>query len=162
LLFLAVFGKIEVMFRTPIIVLLLCSTLLSSVKAHAAPPPAAFDVNRILQAIQQVETGGCKDPSNAVGDGGKAIGAFQIHRAYWQDAVEFDKSIGGVYADCKRVEYAQKIVRAYLTRYCKVWTDETVARIHNGGGSILKRQGTKAWAATTVYWNKVQRQLASL
>ena len=150
------------MFRTSIIVLLLCSTLLSSVKAQAAPPPAAFDVNRILQAIQQVETGGCKDPESAVGDGGRAIGAFQIHRAYWQDATEFDKSIGGVYADCKNTEYARKVVMAYMTRYCKVWTNESVARIHNGGGNILKRQGTKAWTATTVYWNKVQQQLASL
>jgi hypothetical protein len=119
----------------------------------ASPPPSSFDCERILNAIQQVETGGCKDPSNAVGDNGKAIGAFQIHHCYWKDATDFDKSIGGKYSDCKNEAYARKIVIAYLTRYCKNWDNETVARMHNGGprGHLNPN--------TIKYWNKIQKEL---
>lgn len=119
----------------------------------AVPPPADFDTGRILKAIRIVETGGHPDPANAVGDKGKAIGPYQIHRAYWQDAVEYDPSIGGVYADCKDERYARKIVIAYLSRYCKNWNNETVARIHNGG----PKGHTKT--ATVKYWNKVKNNL---
>lgn len=121
--------------------------------AAAVPPPSAYDTDRILDAIRQTETGGEADPANAVGDGGKAIGPFQIHKAYWQDAVEHDPSIGGVYSDCKDEAYARRIVLAYLSRYCKVWTDENVARIHNGGPSGGKRQ------STVKYWRKVEKNL---
>lgn len=121
--------------------------------AAAVPPPSTYDTDRILDAIRQTETGGEADPANAVGDGGKAIGPFQIHKAYWQDAVEHDPSIGGVYSDCKDEAYARRIVLAYLSRYCKVWTDENVARIHNGGPSGGKRQ------STVKYWRKVEKNL---
>lgn len=36
------------------------------------------DLDRLVQAICQVETGGEADPANAVGDNGKAIGPYQI------------------------------------------------------------------------------------
>ena len=121
--------------------------------AAAVPPPSDYRVDRVLNAIRQVETGGCKDPTNAVGDGGQAIGPFQIHQSYWQDAIDFDPSIGGVYADCKNEAYARKIVTAYLSRYCKVWTDENVSRIHNGGPAGGKRK------ATLKYWSKVKSHL---
>ncbi|MGA0867058.1 MAG: hypothetical protein ACO3QV_07060 [Candidatus Nanopelagicaceae bacterium] len=119
----------------------------------AVPPPADFDTGRLLNAIRTVETGGHPDPANAVGDKGKAIGPYQIHRAYWQDAVEYDPSIGGTYADCKDHRYARRIVIAYLSRYCKKWDYETPARIHNGG----PKGHTKT--ATVKYWNKVKNNL---
>lgn len=119
----------------------------------AVPPPANHNTDRILNAIRKVETGGEKDPANAVGDGGKAIGPFQIHHSYWKDAVDFDPSIGGKYSDCKNDEYARKIVIAYLTRYAPNWDDETVARIHNGGPKGHKR------ATTLDYWAKVRKFL---
>lgn len=127
--------------------------LLSVAAAVAVPPPAGYDVDRILDAIRQVETGGEADPANAVGDGGRAIGPFQIHRAYWQDAVAHDPSIGGVYQDCRDEEYARRVVCAYLARYCRSWSDETVARIHNGGPAGPRRK------ATVQYWHKVQAVL---
>ena len=138
--------------RNITIITLIVIGLLATLAA-AVPPPSDYNTDRILDAIRQVETGGCKNPSEAVGDGGKAIGPFQIHKAYWQDAVEHDPSIGGVYADCKNEAYARRIVIAYLSRYCKVWTDENVARIHNGGPSGHKRKGT------VKYWNKVDNFL---
>jgi hypothetical protein len=119
----------------------------------AVPPPPDHDTDRILDAIRQVETGGEKDPANAVGDGGKAIGPFQIHHAYWKDAVEFDPSIGGKYSDCKDEAYARRIVVAYLTRYAPNWSDETIARTHNGGPKGHKRPTTLS------YWSKVRKIL---
>lgn len=108
--------------------------------------------DRLLDAIRQVESGG----RDLVGDGGKAIGPYQIHRAYWQDAVESDKTLGGTYTDCHSEAYARRVVRAYLTRYGKGRTDEQMARIHNGGCGILKRVGSAAWVRTTRYWNRVK------
>lgn len=138
--------------RNITIITLIVIGLLATLAA-AVPPPSDYDTDRILNAIRQVETGGCKNPSEAVGDGGKAIGPFQIHQSYWADAVEHDPSIGGVYADCKNEAYARRVVIAYLSRYCKSWTDENVARIHNGGPSGGKRK------ATVKYWRKVDNFL---
>lgn len=104
-----------------------------------------------------VESGG--DPT-AVGDGGKAIGAFQIHIGYWKDAVAFDKTLGGTYHDCFNPDYARRVVKAYLARYAPAGASmETMARIHNGGCGIMKKKGTKAWHNTTAYWNKVRKRL---
>lgn len=113
--------------------------------------PCAGQSAKLLAAIRQVESGG---NDQAVGDNGKAIGPYQIHRVYWQDAVEFDKKIGGSYGDCYDPEYAEKIVRAYMRRYApKDASDETYARIHNGGprGASVK--------ATKPYWAKVRRAM---
>src|SRR6476620_1477194 len=51
---------------------------------QAEKMPAHYD--RLLCAIQQVETGGEKDPASAVGDHGKARGWMQIHGDYYADA----------------------------------------------------------------------------
>ena len=111
--------------------------------------------DRLLDAIRQVESGG----RDIIGDGGKAIGPYQIHREYWADAVAADKTIGGTYSDCHREAYARRVVRAYLSRYGKGKNDEAMARIHNGGCGIMRRIGTEAWNRTTRYWLKVQRAM---
>lgn len=104
-----------------------------------------------MEAIRQVETRG--NP-NAVGDNGKAIGSYQIWRTYWQDAVEHDKSIGGSYEDCKKDEYAKRIIVAYWDRYApKNATDEQLARIHNGGPK------GHTHAATLKYWKKIVKAM---
>ena len=121
--------------------------------AVAVPPPANFDFDNILDAVQKVETGGSKDPANAVGDGGKAIGPLQIHYSYWKDAVDFDPSIGGKYSDCKNEAYARKIVIAYWTRYAPNWSFETLSRVHNGGPKGWKKP------STLDYWRKVRENL---
>lgn len=112
-------------------------------------PPAKVD--SLLVAIATVESG---NDSRAVGDGGKAIGAYQIHKVYWQDAVDFDKTLGGSYQDCYDPDYARRVVLAYLKRYAPAGaTAETLARIHNGGPrGYLKK-------ATLKYWTKVQKEL---
>lgn len=125
----------------------------AATSAVAVPPPKGHDTDKILDAIRVTETGGEKDPANAVGDGGKAIGPFQIHYSYWKDAVEFDTSIGGKYSDCKDEAYARKIIVAYWTRYAPNWSFETLARTHNGGPKGHKK------SSTLDYWSKVRKNL---
>jgi hypothetical protein len=154
----------------------LIATLFITTAAHGnicifENPPSAnkvsarinSNVDLILPALAKVES---SNNPKAVGDGGKAIGIYQIHWAYWKDATDHDKSIGGSYRDCFDPVYAEKIVRAYLARYApKNATLEQLARIHNGGGMILKKQHStkendkKAWKNTTAYWNKVKKEL---
>ena len=69
---------------------LLLSLVLAFEKPQQQVSPA------LLAAIRQVESHG---NDKAVGDGGKAIGPYQVWRGYWQDAVEFDKTLGGSYQD---------------------------------------------------------------
>ena len=111
----------------------------------------------LLRAIRVIECGNVESPPD--GDRGNAIGHYQIWRAYWIDATEFDKSIGGRYEDCRDRDYAEKIVDAYMRRYCPdAWSHETldpekVARIHNGGPKGHKKK------ATEKYWQKVSSAL---
>jgi hypothetical protein len=116
----------------------------------AVPPPAGTDVRRILDTIQAVETGGERDPDAAIGDGGKALGAYQIWSVYWVDACEYDPTLRarGYQAVTDR-EYAERVVIAYLSRYARDWSIDTIARIHNGGpaGATKRRKATDGYAA---------------
>jgi predicted chitinase len=101
-------------------------------------------------AIGKVET---ENNDNAIGDGGKSIGRYQIQYNYW-----LDSKIGyGTYKDCKKKEYAEKVMTKYWERYCpKALQDkdfERLSRTHNGGpnGANIK--------ATEKYWQKVKNIL---
>lgn len=129
------------------VMIFVVSLILTAVPAFAGQ----VTMEKFLDAICKVESRG---DVNAVGDDGKAIGPFQIWRSYWQDAVEFDKSIGGRYEDCKDPAYARRIVQAYMARYAPRGASwETMARIHNGGPRGHRK------AATAKYWVKVQAAL---
>jgi hypothetical protein len=120
--------------------------ILSSLLAIA--PPAGTDTRSILDAIRTVETGGERDPDNAIGDGGDALGAYQIHRSYWLDATEKDPALRSLgYESVKDRAIAERIVIAYLTRYAPNWKLDTVSRIHNGGPRGHTKNSTKAYAA---------------
>lgn len=120
--------------------------------ALPAPPapaePNAFD--QVIGAIMQVESGGDR---YAVGDGGLAIGPYQIHRAYWVDARRL-LGVDWPYDDARDPAKAIRAVRVYTRHYAayyrRPWTPETIARIHNGG--------PRGWQkpATLPYWRKVE------
>ena len=77
--------------------------------APAPPHEAVWSIDSILDAIRSTETGGLEDGgSAATGDGGCAIGPFQIHRAYFLDA-----GVPGQYSDCRDGETARRVVLAY-------------------------------------------------
>ena len=46
--------------------------------------------DKFLDAVAMVESSG---RTNAVGDGGKALGMFQLHRAAWEDAAKIDPTL---------------------------------------------------------------------
>lgn len=135
------------------IALLLILSLLVGVPAFAAEQQV------ILDAIRQVETGGVENPP--LGDDGKALGPFQIHRLYWQDAVDYDPRLGPeagyCYEDCADRFYAQLVVKAYMKRWVpEDWSRanaEVIARTHNGGPLGRSKE------ATDKYWAKVKREL---
>lgn len=112
----------------------------------------ADPVDKFLAALSKVES---NDNDQAVGDGGRALGRYQIHRAYWQDS-----GVPGSYEQVTNPEYARSVVLAYFKRYApealKNQDWETLARIHNGGPGIMRRKGSRAWKNTTAYWDRVK------
>lgn len=104
----------------------------------------------LLNAIHQVESSGRLNPPD--GDEGQAIGPFQIHYAYWKDS-----GIRGSYQDCRKYEYAKKVVRSYLTRYGQKFVKQSdyqsLMRIHNGGPSGYRLIQTRG------YWKKGKKLL---
>ena len=113
--------------------------------------PPTVDTRPLLNAMYVVESNSGK---NLVGDGGRAIGPYQIWREYWQDAVEHDPSIGGSYRDCMDKAYSERIIRAYWARYApKGATVEQLARIHNGGPRGHRLSGTLK------YWRKIVKAM---
>jgi hypothetical protein len=103
---------------------------------------------RFVKALHMVETSGRLGPIR--GDKNSALGSLQIHRKCWQDAIEFNKSIGGRYEDCARHDYSVKIFTAYLKRYGQRFIDdqdyESLARIWNGGPQGYNNPKTKLYA----------------
>ena len=116
---------------------------------------ARANLRPLLDALAVVESNGKDD---AVGDGGKALGRYQVWRVYWADAIAFAPTIEGEYKDVTMQVYAERIVTAYLMRYAPKAIEaqdwQTLARIHNGGPKGHKSK------ATLKYWRKVERALA--
>ena len=144
--------------------LALCLGLLSPAAPAPAPaasaafpapsaPRAAWTLDEVLAALRDVESGASPDGGrDARGDGGRARGPYQIHRAYWQDA-----QVPGSYEQCRDAEYARAVILAYWRRYCPSALEavdvEVLARIHNGGPGGHEKRGTLA------FWQKVEREL---
>lgn len=123
--------------------------------------PEPWTHDQILDAIWFVEASRSEHPLD--GDGGKAIGPYQIHRAYFLDAKEWDKTrrtwrLKDVeYEDCRKRDVAVRVVKAYMARYAReAWSSndaEVISRVHNGGPRGMRVDGTKA------YWSKVKAEL---
>ena len=106
---------------------------------------------RLLDAICWVESRGDVE---AVGDGGRSLGAYQITKPYWTDASQ-QLGVGWDYHAYVRSEWhCRRVIRAYWRRY-GANTDEDRARCHNAGN----RWRTRARKASLRYWTKVQRRL---
>lgn len=113
-----------------------------------APPPAGWDARPTLDAIRTVETGGHRDPANAVGDGGRALGPYQIHLSYWLDATERRPDLRALgYQSVRNQATAEAVVLAYWNRYAPRYDLDTLARIHNGGPRGHKKTATVDYAA---------------
>jgi len=135
----------------PLITAPLAST--ASPAPTAKPAPASYSLEELLAALRLVETGGLKhEGRHATGDGGKALGPYQIHRAYWKDS-----GLAGSHEDCRDPAYAREVVQAYWRRYCPrelaEGNLEVLARVHNGGPEGHKK------SATLRFWRKVEAEL---
>jgi hypothetical protein len=120
--------------------------------ADCGPEPV-YTHAEILAAIRMTESSGLAHPPD--GDGGRAIGPYQIHRVYW-----IDTGMPGDYQDCRRRDYAERVIRAYMLRYVpEAWREydaETIARTHNGGPTGRHKR------ATLRYWERVHGWLRRL
>jgi len=133
---------------------LLATSSVAAPTAAVAQPAAASraqiqSFDDFFRALHQVEASGKYHPRD--GDGGRAIGPFQIWKAYWRDALEFDPSIGGRYQDCRNYAYAKKVVAAYLQRHAPdAWAKKdfaTLAAVHNGGPTGASKPATKEYVS---------------
>jgi hypothetical protein len=120
----------------------LCIVLSFAAGRVSAAPVSA----RLVKAIHLVETGGRLGAIK--GDGGRALGPLQIHRAYW-----IDSRVPGRYEQCADLAYATRVLNAYMARYCPNGDDERIARTHNGGPRGHKK------TATIRYWREVSRKM---
>jgi len=103
----------------------------------------------LFRAIAHVES---NTSDKAVGDGGRARGRYQIHKGYWNDALEYAgyKPEDYPYMDHVRdAESCRVIMQLYWARY-GAESDEERCRQHNGGPRGMEKESTKA------YWKKVQ------
>lgn len=122
---------------------------------HREPPRATWPRPQILSAIRWVESSHRDDVAD--GDFGMAIGPYQIHEVYWRDALAAEPQLGGTYQDCRRRDYAERVIAAYMAKWCPgAWRRgdaETIARTHNGG------PGGADKPATLGYWQRVRARL---
>ena len=112
-------------------------------------------------AIRKVESGGCPDPLNAVGDQGRSTGPYQIMKAYHTDAMRVDQKLPA-YDSLKgsnSISNSERVMQAYSDRYTTAArfgrepTFEDFARNHNGGPNGYKKDSTIA------YFEKVKANL---
>jgi len=124
----------------------MCCTMVATTSLLTqGPAPAANQkdpIERLLDAIAQVESR--RDP-NAVGDHGRAVGVYQIHRRYWQDGTRI-LGRDWPYADAADPAKARQVVRAYLRHYGKDRSLIEMARIHNGGPRGDRKSSTEDYA----------------
>jgi soluble lytic murein transglycosylase-like protein len=99
-------------------------------------------MDRLLDAIAKVES---RSDPNAVGDGGRALGVYQIHRRYWQDGTRV-LGVDWEYRDAQDPEKARQVVRAYLGYYGRGKSLLDMARIHNGGPQGHRVKATQEYA----------------
>lgn len=112
-----------------------------------------MNYSALISAIMAVETGGHRNPDMAVGDGGRAIGALQIHRAVVEDVNRFAGTSYTWKGMTNRAD-ARRVCDLYLRKWAKGKSPEDAARIWNGGPSGHTKSATKS------YWTKVNRHLS--
>lgn len=140
---------------TPGICLLLFIAIITVLTIAQCDAKGAENISteRLIYGIWLVESGGSANPKD--GDGGKAIGPFQIWKVYWQDAIEHRPDIGGSYEDCRDIVYARRIVYAYFDRWASGQTVENKGRCHNRGCNKSRWHGK----AGDDYWARILKAL---
>ncbi len=113
--------------------------------------PRIYSVDELLAAIERVESG-CD--ANAVGDGGEAVGSFQIHKCFVDEVNRISGWPRFSYEDRKSSERSRAMARLYLAEYGG--SIEQMARKFNGGPEGHKKR------STLKYWKKVKAELSKV
>lgn len=108
-----------------------------------------MNLTNLIAALIAVESSG---NDIAIGDGGKALGPLQIHRAVVVDVNRITGS-NHRWQDMTNRALAVRVCSDYLAHYGRGKTTEQQARIWNGGPSGHRKP------ATVAYWRKVQKEL---
>ena len=129
----------------------------------SVPAADTYTWPEALEAIRQVETGGePREGLGAVGDGGSALGPFQIWKPYWIDAaikgreyreVLNDRALSELVVTRYMRRYAPNALRRLQASQGSLEDLEKISRIHNGG----PRGHLKS--ATLRYWQRVRGML---
>lgn len=106
-------------------------------------------VAALLRAIRQVESAG---DDKAIGDGGKARGPLQIHRALWTETCRRMRWDWKWPQDAHDWSKSSAVTVSYWRHYGMV-TDEERARSWNGGPTGPSKK------ATLEYWQRVKGEL---
>ena len=108
-----------------------------------------MNLTNLITALIAVESSG---NDLAIGDGGKAIGPLQIHKAVVTDV---NRITGSHYRhqDMTNRTQARAVCQAYLEHYGRGKTTEEQARIWNGGPTGDRK------TATVAYWAKVKKAI---
>ena len=112
-------------------------TLALALTVQAAPP------EKFWSALHQIETGGALGAikGDYVNSQPRALGPYQIHRAYFKDS-----KIKGNYTQCADLAFSRKVVSAYLEiKAPKAWAAgdcNVLFRTHNGGPAAMRATGT--------------------
>jgi len=117
-------------------------SLMCNLATARAGSTKSDEINKLLDAIAHVESNG---NAEAVGDSGRALGTYQIHKYYWRDGTRF-LGVDWSYDQAKDPVKAREVVRAYLLHYGKGKTLIQKARIHNGGPRGYRKRATLAYA----------------
>ena len=106
-------------------------------------------ISNLISALIIVESSG---NDQAIGDGGKAIGPLQIHRAV---VLDVNRITGSNYRHSEMTNRvaARAVCEAYLKAYGKGASTEQLARRWNGGPTGDRKSATEA------YWAKVKKHL---
>ena len=106
-------------------------------------------ISNLISALIIVESSG---NDMAIGDGGKAIGPLQIHKAVVLD-VNRITGLSYRHKDMTNRVAARAVCQAYLEHYGRGKSLEEQARIWNGGPSGHKK------ASTVSYWRRVKKAI---
>ncbi|MFA5382231.1 MAG: transglycosylase SLT domain-containing protein [Candidatus Micrarchaeia archaeon] len=111
------------------------------------PKNEEYTIENLLDAIAIKESNG---DSNAVGDNGRALGAFQIWEIYVKDV---NRILGEkAFKNTDRLDYykSRTMTKIYLEHYGKGKSLFDMARIHNGGLNGCKKEATRKYAEAVI------------
>lgn len=138
-----------------ILILIFCLSILNSNAAEIIPLDKKF-----VQVIGQIES---NNNDLAVGDNGKSISRYQIQKAAFIDAKEFDKTIKFNYESLTNKENALRVMTVYLNRYARQEIKnndfEGLARCWNSGPNwkAKKKKTNNYWAKFVKQYNSARK-----